>query len=111
MILFSVRFYNLNVNIVMFLGEYKEKTRHERMSKTGVRHEYYRHKTMVQLRCDACDAEFIRERGSMDPTRLSNNYFHVCSNCDAKRYGQKKGVERKQVWDLSASSDLPISKL
>lgn len=81
------------------------------MSKTGVRHEYYRHKTMVQLRCDACDAEFVRERGSMDPTRLSNNYFHVCSKCDAKRYGQKKGVERKQVWDLSASSDLPISKL
>jgi hypothetical protein len=47
----------------------------------------------------------------MDPARLSNNYFHVCSNCDAKRFGQKRGVERKQMWDLSASSDLLISKL
>jgi hypothetical protein len=55
--------------------------------------------------------EFIRERGSMDPTRLNNNYFHVCSNCDAKRFGQKRGVERKQVWDMSASSNLPIGKL
>jgi hypothetical protein len=95
----------------MFLREFKEKTQHERISKTGKPHVYYRHRTMVCLRCDSCDVEFIRERGSMDPTRLNNNYFHVCSNCDAKRFGQKRGVERKQVWDMSASSDLPIGKL
>ncbi len=95
----------------MFLSEYKEKTWHERISKTGVKHDYHRYKTFVRLRCDACDIEFVRERGSMDPKRLNNNYFHVCSNCDAKTFAQKKGVERKQVWDLHASSDLPISKL
>ena len=43
--------------------------------------------------------------------RLTNNYFHVCSNCDSKRFAQKKGVEKKQIWNVSASSDLPIGRL
>jgi hypothetical protein len=46
----------------------------------------------------------------MDPKRLSNNYFHVCGNCDAKRFAQQKGVDRRKVWQLKASSDLPINK-
>jgi hypothetical protein len=41
---------------------------------------------------------------------MSNNYFHVCSNCDAKRFAQRKGIERKKIWDMPASSDLPVSK-
>ena len=95
----------------MFIKEYILKKRYERPSKTGLVHTYYRNVTMVILRCDNCDAEFERSRGSMDPKRLSNNYFHVCKNCDSKKFAQKKGVERKQVWNLSASSDLPIGKL
>ena len=95
----------------MFIREYKEKTRHERKSKTGVVHEYYRFVTIVCFRCDSCGEDFVRQRGSMDPKRLNNNYFHVCSNCDIKRFAQKRGVERKQVWNLHASSDIPISKL
>ena len=47
----------------------------------------------------------------MDPKRISNNYFHVCNNCDSKVFAQKKGIERKQIWDMPASSDLPIGKL
>ena len=50
-------------------------------------------------------------RGKMDYKRLNNNYFHVCAECDSKRFAQKKGVERKQVWNMSASSDIPIGKL
>jgi len=95
----------------MFIREYTLKKIHERLSKTGKKHTYYRDVTMVVMRCDNCDADFERPRGSMDPKRISNNYFHVCSNCDAKTFAQKKGVERKQVWDLPASSDIPISKL
>ena len=95
----------------MFMREYTYKTKHERVSKLGKVHEYFREVTMVILRCDNCDAEFERPRGSMNPKRLNNNYFHVCSNCDAKKFAQKKGVERKQVWNMSASSDLPIGKL
>jgi hypothetical protein len=47
----------------------------------------------------------------MDPKRLSNNYFHVCENCDAKRFAQKKGVDKKKVWSMSASSGISISKI
>jgi len=95
----------------MFLKEFEEKTRHVRRSKLGLEHEYFRTKTYVQLRCDSCDTEFIRERGKMDPKRLNNNYFHCCENCDAKVFAQKRGVERRKVWKLTASSNIPISKL
>ena len=95
----------------MFIREYILKKIYERPSKLGTVHKYYRDVTMVVLRCDNCNAEFERARGSMNPKRLNNNYFHVCGNCDAKKFAQKKGVERKQVWNMSASSDLPIGKL
>jgi hypothetical protein len=95
----------------MFLKEYTLKRIYERLSKNGKSHKYYRDTTMVVLRCDSCDTQFERNRGSMDPKRLSNNYFHVCSNCDAKVFAQKKGVEKKQIWDMPASLDIPIGKL
>jgi len=95
----------------MFLGEFTEKTRHVRRSKLGAEHEYFREKTYVYLRCDNCDNEFSRPRGAMDPKRLSNSYFHVCKNCDSKKFAQKKGVEQKQKWNMTASSSTPISKL
>lgn len=95
----------------MFLGERKEKTRHVRHSKLGNRHEYFRELTVVKFRCDCCNNEFERPRGKMDPKRLSNNYFHVCENCDAKRFAQRRGVQAKQSWNLTASSELPVSKL
>jgi len=95
----------------MFIGEFKEKTRHVRMSKHCVEHEYFREKTFVKLRCDNCDKDFVRPRGSMDPKRLSNNYFHVCENCDAKRFAQTRGVNAKKVWSMNASSGIPINKL
>jgi hypothetical protein len=95
----------------MFINEFTEKTRHVRRSKLGVEHEYYRNKTFVNLKCDNCNASFVRPRGSMDPKRLNNNYFHVCKDCDAKIFAQKRGVERRKVWSLTASSTIPISKL
>jgi hypothetical protein len=101
----------LMLNIVMFIREFKKQTRHVRKSKTGMEHTYKREQTYCVFRCDNCDTEFTRARGSMDPKRLSNNYFHVCKNCDSKKFAQKKGVERKQVWNMSASSSTPISKL
>ena len=60
----------------MFIREYKLKSQHIRVSKTGKEHQYHRTNTMVVLRCDNCDTEFERARGSMDPKRLSNNYYH-----------------------------------
>ena len=95
----------------MFLEEKNIKTRHVRKSKNGVEHAYFRDKRIVILRCDCCDVAFERPRGSMDPKRLSNSYFHVCKNCDSKVFAQKKGVEKKQIWNISASSTTPIGKL
>ncbi len=95
----------------MFIKEFKKQTRHVRKSKTGKEHAYKRDITICVFRCDNCDKQFERARGSMDPKRLNNNYFHVCKDCDSKKFAQKKGVERKKVWNLPASSDLPISKM
>jgi hypothetical protein len=47
----------------------------------------------------------------MDPKRLNNRYFHVCNNCDAKRFAQNRGVEKTQSWDLPASSLKPVGKI
>ena len=94
----------------MYLGKLTEKNLYTRKSKLGIEHVYTRKKTIVMLRCDACDAEFRRDLRSMDKKRLSNNYFHVCSNCDAKRFAQRKGIEQKKIWDMPASIDLPVSK-
>jgi len=95
----------------MYLKEYTVTKRYERASKLGKVHTYWRTSTICVFRCDNCNKEFDRPRGKMDPKRLSNNYFHVCKNCDAKVFAQKRGVQAKQVWSLSASSNIPISKL
>jgi len=94
----------------MYLGKLTEKNSYTRISKLGVAHTYTRTKTVVILRCDACDQDFRRDLKRMDKKRLSNNYFHVCSDCDAKRFAQRKGVEQKKIWDMPASIDLPVSK-
>jgi hypothetical protein len=94
----------------MFIKEYITKKQYTRQSKNGNTHQYYRDVRMVVLRCDECDIEFERARSKMDHRRLSNNYFHVCNNCDNKRFAQRKGIERKKIWDMPASSELPVSK-
>ena len=94
----------------MLLRIEKEKVTHTRKSKLGVEHTYTRIRSVVVFRCDNCDAIFSRLQGKMDPKRLNNNYFHVCSNCDAKRFAQRKGIERNQIWDQPASSTKPIGR-
>lgn len=94
----------------MFLKTEKIVTTYTRISKLGKTHEYQRSKTVAVLQCDNCDNTFKRDLKKINRKRLSNNYFHVCSNCDAKRFAQKKGVEQKKIWDLPASAELPVSK-
>lgn len=95
----------------MFIKIDQEVHVYTRTSKLGREHQYERKRSVVVLRCDSCKDIFTRPRGSMDPTRLSNNYFHVCPNCDAKRFAQSKGVERKHIWDKPVSSLDDISRL
>ena len=94
----------------MFIKKYKQRTTYTRRSKTGVLHEYHRDKTVAVFRCDECDQEFNRDLKHIDSKRLSDHYFHVCSNCDPKRFAQRKGIERKKIWDMPASSTLPVNK-
>lgn len=94
----------------MFLKTETERTEYTRTSKLGISHAYYRNKTMAIFRCDNCDEQFKRDLKHVDRKRLSNNYFHCCPNCDAKRFAQRKGIERKKIWDMPASTTLPVGK-
>lgn len=96
---------------MMFITIEYELTQHTRLSKLGHEHTYNRRRAVILFRCDSCNKLFRRDKGKMDPKRLSNNYFHVCSNCDAKQFAQKKGVENRRIWDMKASSMQDVSKL
>lgn len=95
----------------MFLEQRIKKTNFTRRSKIGLEHTYYRNSVELVLRCDCCNEVFTRQRGKMDPNRINNNVFHVCEDCDSKKFAQKMGITRKKIWDMPASSDLDISKL
>jgi len=94
----------------MFLKTETQENQYLRHSKCGVAHSFYRKKTIALFRCDNCDEEFSRDLKHMDRKRLSNNYFHCCVNCDPKRFAQRKGVEQKKIWDMPASTTLPVGK-
>ena len=81
----------------MFINEYTKEFRYSRKSKLGTEHPYFRQKTIVVLRCDNCNNQFERARGSMNPNRINNNFFHVCSGCDAKVFAQRKWTNIVEV--------------
>jgi len=83
---------------------------YRRSSKLGTVHEYERKKTIAFFLCDNCGETFERDLKHIQTKRLSNNYFHCCSNCDTKKFAQRKGVERKKIWDMPASVELPVGK-
>lgn len=86
-------------------------TEYTRSSKSGCTHTYKRKKTLIEFRCDSCGDFFKREKGSMNPKRLSNNFYHVCNNCDAKKFAQEKAVESRKIWDMPVSSLKRIGRL
>lgn len=94
----------------MLLREETETTEYQRISKLGCSHSYVREKIVAVFRCDSCSNVFRRDRAKMSPKRLSNNYFHCCTSCDAKRFAQRKGVEHKKIWDMKASSLDDVAK-
>jgi hypothetical protein len=95
----------------MFITTEIETTIHTRTSKLGVEHTYNRTRTLAVFRCDNCSELFKRLKEKISPKRLNNNYFHCCEQCDAKRFAQKKGVERRLIWDMPVSSTADISRL
>jgi hypothetical protein len=95
----------------MFIKQDYVSTEYQRMSKLGIIHTYFRKKEIITFKCDSCGEIFTRERGNMAAKRISNNFYHVCNNCDVKRFAQQKGVENKHVWDLPVSSLKTIDQL
>lgn len=94
----------------MFIRKEYITTEYIRISKLGVNHSYTRIKTLAVFSCDNCDEIFKRELKKVSSKRLSNNFFHCCAACDVRRFAQRKGVERKKIWDMPASVDLPVGK-
>jgi DNA-directed RNA polymerase subunit RPC12/RpoP len=95
----------------MLIDTKKVTTEYTRPSKNNKSHTYTRTKTLLVLQCDDCQNTFEREQGKMCKQRTSPDYYHVCPNCDAKRFAQKRGAERRKIWNLSADSDIDISKI
>lgn len=95
----------------MLLDQYTEKNKYTRLSKNGNEHTYFRNKTYIKLRCDCCMETFVRAKSAMDPKRLSNSYYHVCSNCDSKKFAQERGLEKRKIWNMKADSLIDISLL
>ena len=88
----------------MYLTIESQQTQYVRTSKRGKHHTYMRKKAVLVFKCDCCSGIFKRDKGNMDPKRLNNNYYHVCGDCDAKKFAQEKGVEARRVWDMPVSS-------
>jgi len=82
-----------------------------RVSKNGKSHTYNRRRTVGIFSCDVCRIQFERDLVHMDRRRFSNEYNHVCANCDQKRYAQNKGVERRRLWNLPVDTDIDITKI
>lgn len=95
----------------MFIEILYETIEYMRPSKTGKLHTYTRTRAVIKLRCDNCSEIFIRPRSRMQSKRMNNNYFHVCEQCDAKKFAQKKRMQRTKILDMNASSLEDISKL
>ena len=74
----------------MFIRIDNNITHYYRKSKKGKIHPYKRIKQVAVFQCDECEMQFKRDKGKVDPKRLSDNYFHVCEKCDPKRFAQKK---------------------
>lgn len=95
----------------MFVSIKKLITKHTRTSKLGHQHSYSRVRTYVVLICDVCQTRFERSKGSINPKRIKYDAQHVCSNCDQKRFAQSRGAQRRKIWNLSADSELDITKI
>jgi hypothetical protein len=101
-----IRMYLLNISEdIMFIETLKTLRLYERQSKLGVYHTFKRKNTLYVFRCDCCGITFFRNKSRVDQDRATNDYKHVCSFCDSKRFAQKVGVKMRKIYKTDASSD------
>ena len=77
---------------------------YKRESKLGMMHTFHRKNVIYVFKCDSCNDTFMRPKSKVDPARASNDYKHVCSYCDSKKFAQKVGVKMRHIYKLDASS-------
>ena len=77
---------------------------YERQSKLGVYHTFHRKNTIYCFKCDSCGDTFLRPRAQVDPERASNDYKHVCSYCDSKKFAQKYNFKNRIVHGMLIGS-------
>jgi|TARA_B100001769_G_C21909241_1_gene490693 hypothetical protein len=88
----------------MFIETLKTMKLYKRESKLGTMHNYHRKNLIYVFKCDACSETFMRPKSKVDPDRASNDYKHVCNDCDSKKFAQAVGVKMRKVYKLDASS-------
>jgi hypothetical protein len=88
----------------MFVETLKTIRLYERQSKLGVYHTFKRKNTLFVFKCDSCGTVFLRPRAKVDPARATNDYKHVCSCCDTKKFAQSVGVRMRHIYAMDASS-------
>lgn len=88
----------------MFVETLKTIRLYERQSKLGTYHTFKRKNTLFVFRCDCCSVTFLRPRSKVDPIRATNDFKHVCSHCDSKKYAQQIGVKMRKIYKTDASS-------
>ena len=92
----------------MFVETLKTIRLYERQSKLGVYHTFKRKNTLFVFKCDSCGTVFLRPRAQVDPIRATNDYKHVCSCCDTKKFAQSVGVRIRYIYAVDASSTRPL---
>jgi uncharacterized OB-fold protein len=88
----------------MFVETLKTIRLYERQSKLGVYHTFKRKNTLYVFRCDCCGTVFLRPRSKVDPIRATNDYKHVCTYCDTKKFAQSVSVKMRHIYSIDASS-------
>ena len=63
------------------------------------------------FQCDNCHVEFQRDKGKVDPKRLTDDYTHVCPKCDPKRFAQKQGVRQRKKLNMRIDSMIDITSI
>jgi hypothetical protein len=92
----------------MFIETLKTLRLHKRESKLGTVHTFRRTYTLYVFRCDACDSVFMRPKSRVSVIRATNDFKHVCGNCDHKKFAQRQGVKMRRVYKMDCSSTYTI---
>lgn len=94
----------------MYLGHSKKSNCHKRI-RNGKEESVTTQQKVYILRCDSCGNVFERSSKEMKPTRASNEYTHVCKDCNCKSFAQHVSSQTRRVNGYDASSSISISDL